>query len=43
MAMEFLIGGMLGRVVAPIAQDIFENKTELGRELAEKNLRSNVG
>ena len=36
MAMEFLIGGMLGRVVAPIAQDIFENKTELGRELAEK-------
>lgn len=36
MAMEYLIGGMLGRVVAPIAQDIFENKTELGRELAEK-------
>lgn len=36
MAMEFLIGGMLGRVVAPIAQDIFENKTELGREFAEK-------
>lgn len=36
MAMEFLLGGMLGRVVAPIAQDIFENKTQLGRELAEK-------
>lgn len=36
MSMDFLIGGMLGRVVAPIAQDIFENKTQLGRELAEK-------
>ena len=34
--MEYLIGGMLGRVIAPIAQDIFENKTQLGRELAEK-------
>lgn len=38
MAMEYFIGGMLGRVVAPIAQDIFENKTELGRELAEKKI-----
>ena len=36
MSMLYLIGGMLGRVVAPIAQDIFENKTETGRKLAEK-------
>lgn len=36
MAMEYIIGGMLGRVIAPIAQDIFENKTQLGREFAEK-------
>lgn len=36
MAMEYLIGGMLGRVAAPIAQEIFENRTQLGRELAEK-------
>lgn len=36
MEMGYLIGGMLGRVVSPIAQDIFENKTQLGREFAEK-------
>lgn len=36
MGMEFLIGGMLGRVVAPIAQDVFETKTQLGREIAER-------
>lgn len=36
MVIEYLIGGLLGRAVAPIAQDIFENKTQLGRELAER-------
>ena len=30
------IGGMLGRVAGPIAQDIFEYNTSWGREIAEK-------
>lgn len=32
----FFIGGMLGRVAGPIAQDIFEYNTSWGREIAEK-------
>ena len=32
----FFIGGMLGRVAGPIAQDIFENNTSWGRKIAEK-------
>lgn len=38
MAVEFLIGGMLGRIAGPIAQDLFEYKTPLGREMAQKKL-----
>ena len=30
----FLLGGMLGRIAGPIAQDWFRYKTKLGREIA---------
>ncbi len=36
--MGYIIGGMLGRVVGPIAQDWFEYKTETGREFAKNKL-----
>ena len=32
----FFVGGMLGRVAGPIAQDIFEYNTAWGRKIAEK-------
>lgn len=38
MSMGFIIGGMLGRVVGPIAQDWFENETELGKQISEKKI-----
>ena len=30
----FLLGGMLGRIAGPIAQDWFRYRTKLGREIA---------
>ena len=32
----FLLGGMLGRIAGPIAQDFFKYKTRLGREIASR-------
>lgn len=32
----FFIGGMLGRIAGPIAQDWFKYKTKLGREIAKR-------
>lgn len=37
MSAEFFIGGMLGRIAGPIAQDWFKYKTKLGRELAQRD------
>lgn len=33
---SLLLGGMLGRVAGPIAQDFFENKTDMGRQISRK-------
>lgn len=33
---SLLLGGMLGRVAGPIAQDFFENETQIGRRIAQK-------
>lgn len=38
MAISFLIGGMLGRIAGPIAQDWFEYKTSLGKDIAQRKL-----
>lgn len=34
----FMLGGMIARVAGPIAQDWFECKTKLGREIAKRKL-----
>lgn len=36
MSAGFFIGGMLGRIAGPIAQDWFKYKTNLGRQLAQR-------
>lgn len=33
---SLLLGGMLGRVAGPIAQDFFENNTNMGRKIARR-------
>lgn len=33
---SLLLGGMLGRVAGPIAQDFFENETNMGRRIARR-------
>ncbi len=33
---SLLLGGMLGRVAGPIAQDFFENETNMGRRIAQR-------
>lgn len=38
MAIGFLVGGMLGRVAGPIAQDWFEYKTQLGQDIAKRKM-----
>lgn len=33
---SLLLGGMLGRVAGPIAQDFFENETNMGKRIARR-------
>lgn len=33
---SLLLGGMLGRIAGPIAQDFFENETNMGKRIAKK-------
>lgn len=42
LAIGFLVGGMLGRIAGPIAQDWFEYKTQLGREMAQRKLSAQL-
>ena len=33
---SLLLGGMIGRVAGPIAQDYFENETKIGRRIMSR-------
>ena len=33
---SLLLGGMLGRIAGPIAQDFFENETNMGKRIAKR-------
>lgn len=39
---SLFLGGMLGRVAGPIAQDYFENETEMGRRIQERKKQNKI-